>query len=173
MKLTQFIFIVISFSGMHFLYGCRQNGCTIKHALNFSVTANKNDGSCIFCDSTYSQTAYDSVDLIDNFITSAHYQEAVVRFYFTQNSLLFNDKSCSDDSCTISFSIKNLTNQDIDFPFDISGFGEMNFYYSSIGSVYIHAGERLNRGQIPSIMNPCSYLYDTQINIGSVSITYF
>lgn len=170
-----FLWISIFVTTFLLTESCKQKGCMDKEALNYNLIADKDDGSCYFCDSTFAITGFDSVDLMDNNSASLHYGEHVARFYVTQKSKFFNDASCGEDSCNISFTIKNLLNQDVQFgSFSFDGGSSMFFDFNYATTIYFTANEIKDMGKInhSTISNPCGSFASASFSATSSSITY-
>jgi len=148
---------------------CKQKGCTNKSALNYNITAQDDDGSCIYCTTTITQAGSISTFLIDNNSTSPHFNQAVAVFNLSEVSKGYNYQSCGSDSCIVSLSIQNLVGQEIVFDYTLfTNFGEV-FGFSDIGASQTTRDSVLQQFSTSSIS--C-----TQLNNASVStngtITY-
>jgi len=124
-KLVVFILIILSFNS------CKQKGCNDKSALNYSIAANENDGSCIYCTTTISQNGTNTVYLIDPNTSSVYYNDTVAIFYLTQTTFFHNFHECGNDSTYLYLRIKNLLNQGENFFFNFDGFSLCGFVRTS------------------------------------------
>lgn len=152
--------------------GCSNKGCTDKEAINFNVVADKDNGSCIYCDSTLVQTGQDSVVVTDFNSSSSHYLETVAKVTVTQKRLTFNDALCGNQKCSITYTVENLIEQDFDVTFFLQC-SSSNIFFSTSDIVTVSAGQVSNPIQIPetAISNPCGTIFPGTVSIPSSSVT--
>jgi len=151
------------------LQACSDKGCTDKNALNYNVVANKDDGSCEFCDSTYTLIGQDSIFLIDEHSSSSHYQEVVAKFVVTQRTLKHNYSTCGDDKCTVTYTVENLCNQDFDLNYNLQ-YGGSNIFINTDNFITVMANHTNNTIEVPQsafFSDPCELLFP---GIGNVSL---
>jgi hypothetical protein len=133
---------------------CHQSGCTNKDAINYNVTADEDDGSCIICQTTETKTDSKAVYLKDKIFGSSHYNQNVALFYFDQYDETPNDKVCGKETGTIKLSIQSLVNQKMYINYyqiqTING----PIYVNSNNFLSINPGETLDMGIIEQLNNP-------------------
>ncbi len=99
--------------------GCKQGGCTDKAAINYSNTADKDDGSCLYCKTTIAKGDSFSVTMKDNNSVGGQYMVDVIKYTFTNYSTNYNSKRCGTDSCKTMLTIQNLVNWTTCFSYNI------------------------------------------------------
>ncbi len=127
---------------------CKEEGCTEKAALNYNITATKEDGSCIFCEETRENFGAFAVLVKDRNSFSPCYNEEILRIELSRRARRFNDGSCGTEECVVDARFTNLTDQDItDLRFTISmqPFGYAPFLYSENDPLSVPKGADIFR----------------------------
>ena len=104
------IFFLVSVCVL-FLNSCKERGCTNPAAVNYDVTADEDDGSCIVCSTTEELYDYQEVYLEDETWGSPHYNEMVAKFELSQNIENPTNQVCGTASTYISVKVRSLINQ--------------------------------------------------------------
>ena len=98
--------------------GCKKaEGCMDPLAINYNITAEKDDGSCRYCKTTESDAGSAQKSFLDYNSQSAYYNQFVVLFVVKQIYITHNDKSCGETKFTCSLKISNLVNKEIEFDY--------------------------------------------------------
>ena len=115
---------------------CEQKGCTDPNAVNYDITANTDDGSCIICQNI--TNLYDNLDvpLVDKKPSSIYYNDTVGIFHLVQYLRYPTDRVCGEEVSYITMELQNLVSQNMLLEFNIEDvLGPINFYYGSNTSV--------------------------------------
>src|SRR5436190_19045285 len=155
MNLKKFLFTSLFLCALFFLLGsCREKGCTDSKAINYNITADDDDGSCIYCNNNVSTLADFSVYLKDDFFNSPHFNQNIAQFFLHQDLLTPNDMWCGSQKSTISLKVRSLITQNMYMQFRIFGFsGPVNFN-TIFDDVLIEAGDTVDLGMVHTITTP-------------------
>ncbi len=93
------------------LNSCKQKGCTDPNSLNYDIMADEDDGSCLYCESISTPIATRSEYLIDDYNTSIHYNENILRCDMTQHADTFNFSQCGTTACKVDLKVTSLVNE--------------------------------------------------------------
>jgi hypothetical protein len=132
--------------------GCKQEGCTDKNALNYNSVADKDDGSCVYCQTNSSISGTRIIQLTDFNSLSNYYMQIVSVCSFTETSLSYNSSQCGIGSCDLNLQIQNMTSQTIVFTPEVE-FQSNNGFTDSAFNVSIPPNQVVNIGLLSSIPN--------------------
>ncbi|MEO8149722.1 MAG: hypothetical protein ABI723_18935 [Bacteroidia bacterium] len=151
-----------------FLNSCTECGCTDQAALNYNSTADKNDGSCQYCDSVLNQYTTKTVLVKDFHSASPHYNEVVAKFVFSQDSLRYDDQICGDNTCLIYLHIESQVNQEMEFSYLITSANPLNL--NNTRHIIIPANASYDADTVATHgSNPCYNLNSSSIGVNIVN----
>jgi hypothetical protein len=94
--------------------GCAKEGCTDENAANYNITANKDDGSCVFCSGATEQFGQtESNEIIDFRFSSPFQNESVLDISLQSKLIAFPLRNCGEGGCFLSVTVTNTTDAEI------------------------------------------------------------
>ena len=162
------IFLIFSGLCASIFTSCRQRGCTNKNAINFNVTADEDDGTCIVCHTIETVIDSEKVYLKDKKFGSPHYNQLVALYTLIQKVQTPDDEVCGKENCRITLDVKNLINQKMYFSYNVSRYsGPLSLSYSN--DITIDSSETIHVGLIELLNNPPFF----NISLDSISVTAY
>jgi hypothetical protein len=95
---------------------CGHEGCIDKSAINYDSTADKDDGSCIYCDQDIGESsilASNEYFLIDDRFGSEHAFDTVIKITVDQTRKEYMNELCGTDFCSFKVDLQNLVEEDM------------------------------------------------------------
>lgn len=148
----------------------KQKGCTDKGALNYSVVAEENDGSCKYCTENKDLTGYAEELLYDENFSSPYYGQAVVKFIVYQVSDKYNDQTCGNDVCHIDLDMINLVNKNIHFSYQLR-LANGNIFSS--GNINIPPKDTTSKPYTQTTSGPNSTICSSNVSSGNSYVETF
>lgn len=163
--------LIICFFGI--LVSCTEKGCKDKSALNYQVTANVDDGSCVYCNTIEVDKGKLTTSIFDNRGGSIHLNDQILSIEASQSSEVYNDGGCGQNGCYMTLKITNLIPENIsglNFSIDFTSSSGVTFTQHYFQAMIVSSGETLIKPNIffmpvsncPSIENGAANgrLYD-------------
>jgi hypothetical protein len=117
------------------LNSCKEKGCTDPKAMNFNITADEDDGSCIICSPALEEIGSGSIDVFDNNFSSQHYTELVAEFTISQFKNSYNYQECGNSTCYFVIKVQSNVTEPMHFSYNLYSSGVVTFNNS--GNVVI------------------------------------
>jgi hypothetical protein len=160
------------------LSSCHNKGCTNRDAVNFDITADEDDGSCVVCQTKTDDIAYKITYLRDNSSSSAYYGQLVATVYLHQFSETPNDKLCGGNKNNLNIKLKNLKNQNMYITsISMSDYsGPVDVYLNTNINATIAPGQIADLGDFPAAIQDDPALVPITLDslaVASYSITYY
>jgi len=110
-----FLYISLLLSPALFLSCQKNEGCTNKKAINYDITADVDDGSCIICEETKEEIGtMSNILIVDGNINSPYFDVEILDLSLFQYDYTYNNSLCGTESCGIDMLVKNLIGDNID-----------------------------------------------------------
>ena len=149
-----------------FCVSCKREGCTNPDAVNYDVTADEDDGSCIVCNTETIDFDNTDLPLVDKRTNSPYYNDTVGVFHLFQYLNVPNDKVCGREECYITMDLQNLVNETMQVSFYIETVtGPVNFYYS--GNALVEPLATFDFGEVQQLNFPPYY----KISLDSLKVS--
>lgn len=161
------------------LSSCEEEGCTDPEALNFNIVADKDDGSCVYCD----DAEFNDLGRAINFITderwgSEFFQEPVLEFDIVQHEKVFVYSDCGQSGCFLDVNVKNITDKDISllqFFVNIPNTNGFSYSHNQWEMISLASGEDTTIANVPIAFAPQQYwpINDDNILFGNINSAVF
>ena len=136
MKKSLFLFLSIIF--IFTVQSCVEEGCTDENALNYNEIAKEDDGSCVYCRDTETDTIFFRRDtIIENRFGTSLFEDSVITMRILQTQSFNPISNCPDstDACRLQLFFRNNTEFEmVNFAFNINVFGPIseNYFVSDV-----------------------------------------
>jgi hypothetical protein len=160
------------------LSSCHNAGCMNKDAVNFDITADEDDGSCVVCQTKTEDVAYKIAWFRDSYSNSPHYNQLVAMVYMHQFSENPNDKLCGGVKNNLNIKMKNISGQTMYMQsFTLYEYsGPVNISINSSKSAVLPQGQIVDLGDYPTaIIGDAASIPITldSVVVYSNSLTYY
>ncbi|HNP47517.1 MAG TPA: hypothetical protein PKL85_01715 [Bacteroidia bacterium] len=164
--------LILCFPLIALMSSCQHKGCTNKEAINFDVTADTDDGTCIVCSTREELVETDSLDIVDNSPSSSHYQQVIAKAYIEQKMIYPSDGHCGNPQSVFSLKTQSRINQTMYIYYSLrpSTIAYFNLYEQRLFQPY----ETLYSSNVITINYPPFYpLHVYQIEVNNVDVVYY
>jgi hypothetical protein len=128
------------------LNSCKQKGCMDPKSLNYDIMADEDDGTCLYCQSINTTIANRTEYLIDDFNSSIHYNQSILRFDMTQHADTFNFLQCGNTGCKVDLKVTSQVNEAMTLNYQLYSSFPVQLYSNQRITIMGHA--TLDMGQI-------------------------